>query len=53
MLKLVGYSSWGTFFVLFWGGVERKNLLLLKKQTPSNVVECVMWVGDCYDNDLG
>ena len=45
MLKLVEYSSWGTFFVLFLGGAERKNLLLLKKQTPSNVVECVMGVG--------
>ena len=53
MLKLVGYSSWGTFFVLFWGGVERKNLLLLKKQTPS------MWWGacwvwwNCYGNEWG
>jgi hypothetical protein len=31
---------------VFEGGTERKNLLLLKKQTPSNAVECVLGVGD-------
>ena len=40
-------------FVTFLEGItERKNLLLLKKQTPSNAVSAC-WVGwTCYDNDF-
>ena len=30
----------------FWGGTERKKFLLLKKQTPSNAVECVLGLVD-------
>ena len=31
---------------VFEGSTERKNLLLLKKQTPSNAVECVLGLVD-------
>ena len=37
--------GFGKYFI-FEGSTERKNLLLLKKQIPSNAVECVLgWFG--------